>query len=199
MQNYHYNEIEFCDFDKYIEDKTHNKYSKTALGNKFYEILIPIGGGLVWEMSPLQHKYGYIDILKTKMNKKEIEILSSFRIFKIGTEKLKRNLECDLKKFKARVQKKEKHEREKLIKNYSKENNVPCNYEEWPIMFELIQKDDSLVKKKIKREKLRECLNRRIAFMKDCVYDCGKINQKWVEGHMDFIVKLQILAATHGA
>ena len=169
---------------------------------QFYEIFTPPNTGLVWEMSPLQHNYGYIDILKTNMNQKEIKILSGFKILKIETEQLKRGLKSDLKKFKSRVNKKagmSVHEREQLIKKYSKENSVPRNYEEWPEIFKLIRNDDSSSQKKIKREKLRECLNRRITFMRDCVYDCGKINEKWIEGHMDFIVKLQILAATHNA
>lgn len=202
IQKYHNMNRECYDFDQYIEDKTHHRYRKTALGKQFYQIFTPPSSGLVWEISPLQHKFGYIDILKTNMNKEEIEILSGFKILKIETEKLKHDLKSDLKKTKERIKKKKGmsiYEKEHLIKKYSKENSVPRNYEDWPDIFKLIRNDDSSNQKKRKKEKLRECLNRRITFMRDCVYDCGKINTEWIEGHVDFIVKLQILAATHNA
>lgn len=48
---------------------------------------------------------------------------------------------------------------------------------------------------KEKKLALRSCLNRRISFMKDCVYDCGSVSERYLKLHMDFIVTLQVLAA----
>ena len=198
-QRYHDLNGNCCDIDGYIQDKTHDKYRKSAISDKFYKVLNSEGNDLssMWELNPLQHKFGTIDILKQNMTNSEKESLSLFIISKRLTDNVKKDLKTERDKRKKKVNRQinmNKNERTAVINKIVEETKMPINFTDWPERFTFVTDEDSSVTKRNKKKALRDCLNRRITFMRDCVYDCGRVSETWIKLHMDFILKLQILA-----
>ena len=185
----------YHDIDGYIQDK---------ISDKFYKVLNSEGNDLssMWELSPLQHKFGSIDILKQTMTNSEKESLSLFFISKRMTDKVKKDLKTEREKRKKKVNRQtnmNRNERIAVIKKIVEETKMPTNFTDWPERFTFVSNEDSSVTKRNKKKALRDCLNRRITFMRDCVFDCGRVSETWIKLHMDFILKLQILAIQLGA
>ena len=178
--NYHDPGHECHKFDDYVSEICHPSCRKTALGPDFYKKVNLDDSGIMYILFPLQHMFGDIDILKTKLSKKEKKILSGFELIRRPSGIVKETL-------KKRESKKKKDKRV--------DPRLPAKFDEWPKSFTLIHKKDSSKVKSEKKTSLRDCLNRRISFMKDCVYDCGTISERYLKIHLDFIVSLQILAA----
>ena len=169
------------DFDEFVGEMTHPTFRDKALQKPYYEINTP-ESDVVYATFYIQHVFANIDILKKKLTESEKRILKRANINKV------RNLK-DILKEKEKKKRKEKR----------KQVRLPPKFSEWPNVFEYInEKDDTSTRNK-KRKVLRECLNRRIDFMNDCVYDCGDISQTWINAHLDFIIILQILAAQNNA
>ena len=178
--NYHDPEHECHSFDEYVAKLCHPSCAKTALGTDFYRRVNIEDDDKVYKLFPIQHIFGEIDILKTRLTKKEKKILSGFELVKRSTDFVKETL------------KKRENNKKKEIRV---EPRLPAKFAEWPDQFKLVYEGDSVRVKKEKKLALRNCLNRRISFMKDCVYDCGSVSERYLKLHLDFIVTLQVLAA----
>lgn len=170
------------DFDDFIGEMTHPTFRDKALQKPYYEILVPSDSDVVYATFYIQHVFSNVDILKKKLTEKDKSILKRTKIIKVR----------DLKDILKTKEKKKRKDKRKQVR-------LPPKFSEWPTVFEYINdKDDTSTKNK-KRKALRECLNRRIDFMNDCVYNCGDISQTWINAHIDFIILLQILAAQNNA
>ena len=190
----------YCyEIDGHIENQCHHLYSKTALSHRFYRIVNTEGESIstIWEMSPLLHQFGSIDILQQKMKANDKKTLSTFVILKRNQEVVKKELEKERKKNQKKINKQigiHPDQRRILLRKNIDETKLPQNFSDWPMVFTLISNKDNSKLSKKKKKDLRDCLNRRITFMRDCVYDCGKIESSWISKHLDFILKLQIMA-----
>ena len=164
------------EFDDYISEMSiyTRKISGSMITKDYRKTMLNfykrVSDNLIPQILPMSHMIGSIDILKKKLNESE-------------------------KRF---------YENIDLLKNdkqaYWKGKRKPIGFDSWPDKFRFINHDDTRQVKSRKRRALRECLNRRITFMKDCVYACSdKITHRYLKLHLDFIVKLQILAVHNRA
>lgn len=170
------------DFDDFVGEMTHPTFRDKALLEPYYEVNIPSKSDIVYATFYIQRTYANIDILKKRLTEKEKKILSRPNITKAN----------NLKDILVAKEKKKRKEKRKQVR-------LPIGFSEWPDVFKYINERDDKTTKDKKRRALRDCLNRRIDFMNDCVYDCGDISQTWINAHLDFIIILQILAAKNNA
>lgn len=173
--NYHENECKA--FDEYIGKMTTYTFRGTKIDYKhsmltYYTRSLSenMEGRATAHILPIQHMYGPVDLLKKKLNSNEKKFLGQISILKETDEA------------------------------FWKRKRKPRGFSYWPDIFTFINSQDDSRTKKLKKEALRSCLDRRITFMIDCVYDCSeKVVERYLKIHLDFILMLQILCVKNKA
>ncbi len=168
-----YHDVECNEFDDFVSEMS--AYTRRVAGSmvtKDYRKTMlnyyhRVSSDLIPAILSMSHMIGSIDILKTKLSESDKRFYRNIQLDKITNP------------------------------DYWRGKRKPVGFDVWPDVFRFVNPGDNRQTKTRKRRVLRECLNRRITFMKDCVYACSdKILHRYLMMHLDFIVNLQILAVT---